>query len=377
MEKKTAPRPAATLTEVEFDAKLTVSMLRLPKWIRPIKTMLSGYANPEEQPLFKVTWKSWLALYFTGLLLSLGATFVASLHRALWPMLPVFWMLTTGFMRAAGTTLIHHASHDNLTENEVRDRLLADALGILFWLPPFAKYFQDHRKGHHPYLSTDKDPDLRWIREQGFLPGRTRAYYWRHLVWLMANPVFHFRYVLSRLQANLAYGSAGRRLAFTASLLVYGLLFRLGLGKELLVVWLIPMLPFYSIAGLLQNLTEHNWVRQEGRLQMMTVDRYFGVTVPPDDAGAWRWAVWILGMTVQGLIRHFVVPFDLANHRPHHLNQKSDWKHHAYARMQEARKNPASWQGAETWGMRQALDRTFSALSALPASAHLGFPDTY
>jgi hypothetical protein len=155
----------------------------------------------------------------------------------------------------------------------------------------------------------------------------------------------------------------------------------------LLVAWLIPLVPLFHIAALLQLLTEHTWVRRGAKasratLAEVTHARFLGEAAPPAGLrglrwlGAWaRW--WLRMIAIHGTARLGVVTGDLPNHDWHHRNPRGPWPMAAYERRDDPRHRNGLPEYTECWGLGAALDATFTALALLPRNATLGEPATY
>lgn len=367
------------------------SMQVLPGWLQPILTEITGKAGDEQCP-FRWTWWQRLALSIAVLVLGVSISIAAVECRgACWLLLPAGWLFTTSALRAFQTTFLHHASHKNLTGVEWIDRAIGDALSTIAWITPYKEYSDGHRH-HHGKLALWEDVDLRFIvLFMGFVAGKSREAYWRHLGRLIISPRFHAMYLWARTNANLNDATLSRRLSAAAFLITAVALVSLyGVWFQFLLVWIVPTLWLYQVSGLLQVLTEHSWVRdpalagqpreQHARL---TTGRFVGTHVPAGDMkfgqAILAWIGWTISMGWQTCIRLFVLPGDLPSHDVHHLKPQSDWANAPYARravVADANQN-AGPNYTEAWGLRAALNNTFDALVRLSARAELGRPLTY
>ena len=364
------------------------SMMRLPRWMQPILTEITGKAARAERQVLRWSQGGRVALNLTtlaiGLMLSLAAL---RLGGAGWLLLAPGWLLTVAAMRTFQTSWVHHASHGELLGSGWTGRLLADAAGTSIWIQPLDGYREDHVI-HHGKPATSEDSDLQFLLALGFVPGMTTAQYWAMLRRMFVSPSFHATYAWFRLRANFITARRGRRLAAIAWTAMVGAMAAMGFGWEVLVMWLIPAWPLYQAAGLMQILSEHTWVRQgDGRdrprkiIARLTHARYFGEAVPAPGAGSLAWMAWTARMVLVHLpSRLFVAPGDLPNHDFHHRLPKGDWANSAYGRRDDGLANAETgrWpEYTERWGFAAAVGETFGLLASLPADAVLGDPLTY
>ena len=367
------------------------SMQRFPARIQWILTEMTGKASPGERPPWKWTPLRRLALTILVLIMGLTLSWASvAFGRWFWALLPFGWLLTVAAMRTFQTSFVHHAAHGALLKNDKYGRWLAELLSTLVVIQPESEYRSGHRL-HHGKTATTDDPDLQLLVEFGFRPGRTIPQYWWQFVNLMLSPKFHTKYALIRLRSNFLAASAIRRLMSLAWATIL-FLFAATTGSiwQLTFVWLIPAWPLFQMTGLMQLLTEHNWVRIGERsespkviLGRLTHDRYFGEEFPAN-AGVAGTVFWIARM----LLIHFpmklmVAQADLANHSWHHRVPQGDWANAAYHRrdavlVQVSAGSANGWpEYTECWGFIEAANATFRLLSSLPPNAVLGQPLTY
>lgn len=359
------------------------SMRRLWRPLQWLLTELTGKALPGQKPPFR--WspagRFVLSLAFLALGLSLSYTALDSGGVA-WVLLLPGWLLTVSAMRTWQTSFVHHAAHGNFIQPPVIGSLLADALSTMVWIQPLSGYEPDHAL-HHAKIATKYDADLRFLIALGFSPGRPIREYWAKLFFMMVSPSFHLKYALFRLRANFVTAPPLRLTAACIwTLAALGVTIVAPLTA--LVLWLIPAWPLYQIAGLLQLLTEHNWVRiGDGRdqprvvLSRLTNARFIGDPLPDAVAPWTAQAGWWLRLMFLHLPQRLsIAQGDLPNHDWHHREPKGDWANAAYSRSLSL--HDKRWPTAtELWGTRRALEQTFRLLAALPATADLGVPPTY
>ncbi len=358
-------------------------MRRLPEWMQWLLTELTGKALPDQEPPFRWSAGGRFAQSLVVLALGMGLSLAAlRMGGVAWLLLPPGWLLTVSAMRTWQTSFVHHAAHANFLQPAALGRVVAEALSTLVWIQPLSGYQPDHVL-HHAKTATTEDADLRFLVALGFKPGLTLSGYWMMFLRMMVSPVFHARYAWFRLRSNFVSAPPLRLAAAVAWTLGIAGLAMLA-PWDVLVLWLVPAWPLYQIAGLLQLLTEHNWVRiGDGRdsprvvLSRLTNARFYGEPLPPAGATWSRHVGWSLRLLLVHLPqRLFVAQGDLPNHDWHHRVPRGDWANAAYARS--AALSDSSWPVAtELWGNRRTLEQTFQLLAALPASAELGKPLTY
>lgn len=367
------------------------TMLRLPRWLQPLLTELTGKAPPDEQP--------WLRWTTAGRLTATLFTFLASIAASMtavwiggwaWLLLPFTWLLTVSSTRVFQTGLVHHASHGRLLRNPRANDFFGELLSLLAVISPLTIYRAFHNK-HHSGLGGEADPDLRFIASLGLQPGLTVREYWQRFWVTLLSPRFHAIYLLARLKENFLRAPASRRLAsglFALALLgaaaVTGLWLEFALGYLLPITILTQMSAWAGLLGL------HQWVPARGAqskraaLASLTSGRFVGEPAPAPSLRGWpRARAWI-GWTVRtGTVHLFqklaVVPGELASHDWHHEHPVSwEWANHAYARRdsraQDEQRRPTY---TEFWGVGRAIEATFERLAALPPDAKLGEPLTY
>lgn len=357
-------------------------MRRLPHWMQWLLTEMTGKALAGHEPPFRWSRGARFALSLTVLAAGMGLSLTALLSGgAAWLLLPG-WMLTVSAMRTWQTSFLHHAAHGNFLRPEARGSAVAELLSTLIWIQPLTGYRPEHVL-HHRRTATSEDADLRFLAELGFRPGMTEGAYWRQLAGMMVSPLFHLKYAWFRLRANFVKAPPVRRavaVAWTLAAAAAAVMAPL----PVLLLWIVPAWPLYQIAGLLQLLTEHNWVRiGDGRdrprtvMARLTNARYLGEALPAEGCSRMRMVRWWLRMMVIHLPqRLFVIQGDLPSHDWHHRDPRGDWANAAYARRGSAA--DANWPlYTEVWGTGSALRQTFRLLAALPADAELGKPLTY
>lgn len=358
---------------------------RLPRWLQPLLTELTGKAATHEIALWRWTWWSRLAAALLWLTLAtLASGRLVDQSPGWWLLIPLPWVLATSVMQTLQTNYLHHASHGSLSGKRRLDQLVSEALSVLILYRPFAAYQPDHML-HHGRLGLTEDVDLQFIVKLGFAPGMTRSFYWRQLWRTIFSFAFHGRWIASRLRANFVTASPLRRVTAVAYVGGLGLIASLVGIWTLLLAWLLPVLVFLQVSLLLQLVTEHTWTRHVDKnvrvsIASLTHGRYFGEPLPRENTVS-SWAGWWLRLVLIHLpSRMLVAPGDLANHDFHHRHPvaRTQWPNAAYARRDDVMSGHQGWPVyTEIWGVRAMFNATFDALGRLPRDARLGQPETY
>lgn len=388
----------------------------LPRWMQPILTEMTGKPLHDEQVVWWTGTKRLvvgLTMFITGMA---GSLWLAQEAIHWWLLLPVTWLLTVSAARSFQTSFVHHASHGTLfgetaldlwlhrqldkgaasTDGKRKPRhyveeAVTELLSALVWIAPMTVYREDHIP-HHGQLATANDPDLMFMVDLGMKPGLTvqeqRRRYWLTMI----SPRFHAVYLWARLRANFVRPPVWRvtlAIAYTVGVLALAW----GHWLTLLLAVVMPVFPLYHIAGFVNMMGEHHWVRvgaavrennKKVILSRLTTARFFGEVIPkPSLRGVIKIVVWV-GWWFRMVFLHFpkrlfAVPVDLTNHDWHHRYPfDSKWPNAAYARRDDLRRGSSGWPAyTESWGLKPAREATFHLLSRLPKDAMLGDPLTY
>jgi len=211
--------------------------------------------------------KPWWHLMTMGLSLFGGVTassFIVTVPSGCWPLLVLSWMVTVHGARMGQVVINHHAVHTNVTGHKRYDQGLAEVVATLLVIQDYRGYFRDHVRIHHDpkTLATSADPDLQFLLILGFRPGMSREALWRRLYWTMVSPRFHWLFLRARLQANYVTAPMYRRItAWGYATAVLAGLILTGAWLPWVVAWVVPVLPLYHVAALLQFICEHKWLQ--------------------------------------------------------------------------------------------------------------------
>lgn len=365
---------------------------RLPRWMQPWLTEVTGKAATHEPTSNFWTWRSRLFAAIAALAGSVaGSIWLVNQQDAVfWLLLPVTWLVSVSVLQALDTVYLHYATHGRLTGQPAVDALIGYLLSLVTLLRPFNDYRREHGR-HHGRLALSDDANLQLIAGLGFRPGMPRRYYWEQLGRTIISPRFHGQMMLSRVRSNFANASkAYRRVAVVAAGATLALVTLSGTWPEFLIAWLIPLVPLLHVSLVMELLTEHTWVRRtdgpdpRAAVAAVTHARFFGEALPSRDLPllrrALKWVGWWMRMLLVHLpARLFVAPSDLPNHDWHHRYPLAKtWPNAAYARRDDLVAGGRGWPAyTERWGLKAMLSTTFGALNNLPRSATLGEPETY
>jgi fatty acid desaturase len=352
------------------------SMRCLPRLLQPFLTWVTGKPLRGQEPFVR----SRPVLRLVGALgmLANGIGFgaiVLDAPYALWLLLPVAWLMTTGALRDLYLGIAHHAAHDNLFRSQRANRIAGTLLTSLVFELSFDRYRESHLRHHSAKLGGPEDDDVLALSAMGIHPGLPRAELWDRLLRRgLLSPRFYASRLARRLRETFAEASRVHRLAALAwhggSLALVALY---DAWAVWLLVWLPPLLVLSQASLLANTACEHVWhVRppRDGVRVHQTVARFLGDPTPQDPRGVGRvagWARWwarLLFLHVPS--RMAVLIGDLPQHDLHHRRPQSDWANAAYVRQEDLEASPEGTY-REVWGSLAAhIDFVFDAWRDLP-----------
>lgn len=369
----------------EGDVRAT--FLRFPSWTQNFWTWLTGKALPHQQPFIRHSWLTYLSLtlsvFFTGLCLS--SLSLAYRFNGWWLALLTGWILTLAAARTMILVIAHQCIHKQFSGSVALDKFCGELVTVLTVYQDAHAFKVEHFDSHHQreVFATIADPPVQVLLRLGFRPGMTRQQLWRRAIIVFLSPAFYWRGFWDRLKCN--FKGFWRLAGFLAwSGLWLSVPFWLPHGWQvLLFAFALPVIPLAQLSALLDKLGEHAWLTapapEHGARNYhvsATWARFCGSAVPGPSSSLYKnliaWCRWVLSMLFYHLpARLFVVVGDLPNHDYHHRYPATrDWMIAAYARQREIDQGCAQPPYTEIWGMFQAIDRTFHALSeASPAMA--------
>ena len=350
---------------------------------------------------YRPRWRRPPAWHLIKMLLSLlggvtASTILLSSSPAWWPLLALSWMITVYAGRSTQLVHCHYAVHGTLMGHPRYDRAVAEILSTLWLIQPFDGYRRDHVTRHHGrHFATLADPDVQLLLHLGFRPGMSRQDLWCHLYLTLVSPRFHALMGWMRLRANFLTAPVYRRLMAggCAAAVVAGLLLTQG-WLPFMVAWVVPILPLYHIAALLQFVTEHRWLQvpqpptpatgQETLerppahttkllLGRLTFGRFVGDPLPshtlPPRPWLYAWGRWGIRLLLLHIpTRLCVLVGDLCQHDWHHRHPHGDWSNACYERHCDLAAGCPGWPEpyTEVWGLDKAIDEVFQGLADLP-----------
>lgn len=365
------------------------SYLRFPGWTQNFWTWLTGKALPRQTPLIRHTWWSYLGVtllvFFGGLTLSSTAL---ALRFDSWPAaLIVGWVLSLAGARMMILVIAHQCIHKRFSGSNAVDGFVGEMVTLLNVYQDAHTFKVEHFDSHHreAIFATSDDPPVQVLIGLGFRPGMTRRQLWRRAAVIFVSPKFYWSGFVDRIRCNLTTGT-WRRAAFLvwAAFWISVPFWMPHGGQVLALAFVVPIILLSQLSALLDKLGEHAWLTPPDPLhghRFYTVAaswaRYCGRAVPPPSlplrARLAAWLAWFVSMVFYHLpSRLLVVVGDLPNHDFHHRYPSTpEWMIAAYARQRDIEDNGHGGPPySEVWGMGQAIDRMFAAMSAVPAEAH-------
>lgn len=354
-----------------------------------------------------------------GLFAATALGYVALTLKGWWLLLLIVALpLILGRARKCHMTIVHQAVHDQLFQSKKRqrrqlaNRLVAEVIGILIWIPDFQTYRKAHAISHHnpeetatpkdldgkivftirygdlwggieDYAdgdgdtATTRDIDGKEVFKLGFVPGMPRQYYWKLLLRIVASPWFYISDVYQRIYFSLFKAPWYRRVASSLFLVLAAILcWYSSSWVTLVVLYFIPVFPLFKLSGLLQQLSEHMWgthmdlIGSRERLPLVCQGRYLFDQVPEPQL-AWddrvrATIIWWVRVPYHLLVRVCILGGDLQAHHDHHFHPRAlEWtsaSHACLARMRADKDHKYT----HAWSLGEALDRVFTAMSVAP-----------
>jgi fatty acid desaturase len=369
------------------DVDVRASMRCLPRLLQPFLTWVTGKPLRGQRPY--VPARRALRLVGAVGMLANGVVFGAILldaTYALWLLLPLSWLMTTGALRDLYLGIAHHAAHDNLFRSRRANRAAGMLLTSFVLELSFDRYRESHLRHHSSKLAGAEDDDVLALSAMGIHPGLPRAELWDRLFRVgLLSPRFYARRLAHRLRETFVVASPAHRLL---ALVWHGgglvLVWLYDAWALWLLVWLPPLLAFSQASLLANTACEHVWhVRQHrngSRMQHQTVARFLGDPTPHGERGAAylaSWAYWwarLLFLHVPSRVA--VLISDLPQHDLHHRRPQSDWANAAYVREQDL-ETAREGTYREVWGsLAQHIDFVFDAWRSLPDASAAGSDPT-
>lgn len=358
---------------------------RLPRRLQPFLTWLTAKPLPGESLIQRSP------LYFVAvaLLQTCGGVALAALalRFALAPaaiMLFAGWLLASAGLGLFQVVVFHHCSHNTVFKTRETNIRVGRLISAVLLFKHFDAYKAEHMLHHnHKKLLTEEDEFAGFVfgmcRLEPALPKRTL---WRRVLLNIVSPAFHLRFLLRRLRgAWRSPDRAHNAIGIAVWVAVTALATATGHVVMFLVAWVFPVIVLLQIATVFRILCEHRFPSPE---MIMARGRDFAshatagvfpgsappAMTPRSVDGVTRWTAWWLDMlTVQLLVRLFVLVGDAPCHDFHHRRPASRrWTSYIQARQADLEEGEV---GArvfyqETWGLFRAVDENLASLSRTP-----------
>jgi len=289
------------------------------------------------------------------------------------PLAFYFSILLAGRYRAFQVCHMHHCIHRNFFRKPVFDNIYADIICGLIFVQNRSDYSESHL-GHHDrkIFTTELDADAVLLLELGFVPGKSKEFYYRHLICCFFDPLFHYSFIKARISTVWNSGSVVSLV--TAFISAFGMALAVLYDLELaLYTVIIPLFFLYNLSALLQFITEHLWlVTDDPPLAIHEYSkrcwgRFSGMSRRP---GLFGTAYWLCHLVIIAIPTRFGVWVgDLPVHDWHHLagfngTNAKDWPGGLYLREEVVQHQDNLNMGKrEIWGIVSALEVVFDGLS--------------
>lgn len=325
----------------------------LQRLFQALLTFVRGVAIKGEQPLFRVS----PLIVFLMTLVGFAASII--IPQLVWsqhqPWLYPLLLFDFALGQAASWTLYmveHHAIHGAIIRKAWVNAAVAEVASVIGLTIPPKRYQKSHNAKHHlpKVLATNGDPDYRWLKSLGFIPGQPISYYWRQLWLTLFNPLYYANFFLKRLRMNLIEAPLFHRLMvffFWSAIAIVSYRYQLWVA---LFTYLVIIIFGYGISALLQTLTEHRWGYQGFDPAQKSFPRLLPIDKHPE-----RFLLYLYW-------RAAILSTDLAQHQRHHAKPRNfDWPMVAYS--QEAQDDLSS----AVWGIKAHFNEAFTVLSEAKA----------
>jgi hypothetical protein len=140
-----------------------------------------------------------------------------------------------------------------------------------------------------------------------------------------------------------------------------------------MVVIFIPMFILYNFSALINFMTEHSWMNEQGMVQSKPQyaskcwGRFCGQRYPAR-SGVFHKVLWWMVMLGYHLpVRLFALIGDVTVHDVHHLYnypaQRENWVYDIYRRQELIKSDTRGMAQREVWGLHNAIDSVFIGIS--------------
>jgi len=346
------------------------------KIIQNLITWITGCPHSKQKPLFMIN--KWGHVILTHLVLFFGVSLsITGIEYAnvYFFLIPIGWILVVSAERKFFLVIFHAAIHGSLFEKKSNNKLFVDILSIPIITLPFTPFVKEHVRLHHgKCFGTTADPDAQVLQSIGITTGKSNRELWSALLRGVFNPLFHFRYIAERLKANFFLRSKPSAFVFS---MAHGLMIYFAYMQDVLSLYLIsfllPTVLGFQIAATIAFAGEHMWFKPKSDTPVVrwrfeiTSGRFMGAPTPK--CGFVRhplpWLLWWSKLFIVYLpLRICIVPGDMPAHDYHHAVPKGDWMNALYTRRNWAESSDHSNLISETWGLRSAINNSFSSISS-------------
>ncbi|WP_224058360.1 fatty acid desaturase [Streptomyces kanamyceticus] len=381
---ESGPFPGAPGSVPAIDSGVRDSMRVRPAFLALPLTLLTGKPHTGQRPLrIPPTVHLVNALCSMVCGLALSGTALALGGGALALLLPG-WAMTLHGMRNLRMMIFHQCAHRNMWARRRPDRAVGRIICALLLIQHFEEYSTEHVRDHHAvHHMTLRDPTVQaFLLSLELRPGMSRRRMWRVLLGKLVSPLFHLRFLRSRLRSYAATASAAERVAAVLFLaLVAGLANWLHAWTFVLVAWVLPLTFFYQVSNTLRLCVKHTFPapggaesgdrRGKAYFAGLTNAIFLGERAPareltgPAALLAWtRW--WTRMLLVHFPARYLVLTGDTVCHDFHHRHPMSRrWGDYVFARAADERSGHPGWPPyREVWGLVPAVNAVFDSLAA-------------
>lgn len=355
------------------------SMRRLPRFIQPLLTLITGKPLHNELSWQLTPWHHLIEV-LAFVLSGAAVSFMAAQHGGgLLALLPMSWLVTLHGMRKIRTIVMHQCAHSNFCRHRTFDRWLGKAISIVLASEEFDDYKRSHCGDHHSARhQTVDDPTVAFLlTELGLRPGMSRRKMWYRLLVTIASPAYHARFLVARLWSHFAKTSMRHRCLFvafwSAVLIAVGWL---DAWTEFVTAWLIPAIPLYQVSAAFRLASKHVFPvhlpdeRDITTIGVFTLGIFLGDRCPSSDLGPLKriaaWVIWWARLILIHLpFRLAVLVGDGPTHDYHHRHPNCrDWPNYIHNRAADASDPGPGWPPyREVWGLCRAIDACFQTLS--------------
>lgn len=361
-----------------FEEGIRESFTSKSRILNTLLTVVTGkpcgneYRAVIRNPWLLIAWK--LGVIFALVFSVFWSVFVGGVTGNLLAL--YFSIFLCGQFRELQVCFMHHCIHHKFVRHRRYNEVFADIICGLIFVQNRREYSHDHL-GHHDkaVFTTAKDADANTLLSLGFVPGRSKKYYFGLLLSQFFGPRFHYDFLVARFTSVLRSKST---VTYVFAVLSLGSQFAILAwdAKFGFFALILPLFLLFNISALLQFLTEHLWLVSVEPPKSLTVyaERCWGRFCGTRRySGFFPSIYWLGHMLLIALPTRFGCWVgDLPSHDWHHLSgflgkKNAFWSEAIYLREDAVRTNDRLLLGSrEVWGIHQALDLVFTGLVNSP-----------